>query len=301
MKMNSGECCIDLVENIVATSFGMITPAKMVNDSIIISHMNGDSLDNSIENLVMMKDEEIFRDVGLIGFANNLWFVSNHGNVYGNRYKKILKTQSAFSKDNRYKSICLRRKDDRIVSVSIHRLVAMLFVYGNTKKYNSVNHIDGNTNNNHYLNLEWVDIKMNTLHAKKLGLMKTKYGEETSGAKITEDTARRICELLLATQGDIDFIANELDVPWTTVRAIKNGFSWTTVSCDYFEKDHFRKKKFTTVLDEKTVRLICKRLVLYNFDVDRVYDSFDDELVDRGKIYRIKTKAAWKTISDEYF
>jgi hypothetical protein len=56
----------------------------------------------------------------------------------------------------------------------IHRLVAMYYVNNkNPKKYNIVNHLDGNKLNNHYSNLEWCTHKQNMQHAKKLGLFKT--------------------------------------------------------------------------------------------------------------------------------
>lgn len=48
----------------------------------------------------------------------------------------------------------------------IHRLVALHFVPNpDPIKYNVVNHLDGNKQNNHYTNLEWTDVKGNNKHA----------------------------------------------------------------------------------------------------------------------------------------
>ena len=55
----------------------------------------------------------------------------------------------------------------------IHRLVAEMFIQNN-KKYEEVNHIDGNKKNNKVENLEWCTSKENKQHAHRLGLYKHK-------------------------------------------------------------------------------------------------------------------------------
>lgn len=51
-----------------------------------------------------------------------------------------------------------------------HRLVALYFV-PNPNNYPIVNHIDNNSENNNYWNLEWCTYKYNTQHAIKIGAM----------------------------------------------------------------------------------------------------------------------------------
>lgn len=51
----------------------------------------------------------------------------------------------------------------------IHRLVAKHFI-PNEHDLETVNHIDGNKNNNHVSNLEWLSQKDNNAHARKTGL-----------------------------------------------------------------------------------------------------------------------------------
>lgn len=60
-------------------------------------------------------------------------------------------------------------KNNKRSKLYIHRLVAKHFVK-NPNNFSEVNHIDGNKNNNNYLNLEWVSRKQNYDHAIKNGL-----------------------------------------------------------------------------------------------------------------------------------
>jgi len=53
---------------------------------------------------------------------------------------------------------------DKQITYKVHRLVAHAFV-PNKKKLPQVNHIDGNKQNNHYTNLEWVTHRQNADHA----------------------------------------------------------------------------------------------------------------------------------------
>ena len=97
----------------------------------------------------------------------NLYEISNFGRVksLGNKSnhksEKILK--QCLSRKNGYLSVSLS-KNGKTKSYRVHRLVAEHFI-PNSNKLFQVNHIDGNKQNNHINNLEWITCKENIHHA----------------------------------------------------------------------------------------------------------------------------------------
>ena len=108
--------------------------------------------------------------------TNGLYMISEYGDVYRYSYCKIYKNRRQKGRTftegyvkpfgNRYKTVSL---GDRGSQKYIHRIVAETFL--KTEQKECVNHIDGNKNNNHYSNLEWVTYKENSEHASKTGLI----------------------------------------------------------------------------------------------------------------------------------
>lgn len=72
------------------------------------------------------------------------------------------------NKQVQYKQVSLW-KENKGTSYYVHRLVAEAFI-PNPEGKPEVNHIDGNRQNNHVSNLEWVTSGENSLHASKTGL-----------------------------------------------------------------------------------------------------------------------------------
>jgi hypothetical protein len=94
--------------------------------------------------------------------------VSDTGYVLNIKTGRKLKTKL----DNGYFRTTLTNKNKR-KTFYIHRLVAQSFI-SNPKKNPCVNHIDGNKENNHVLNLEWCTKEENEEHAYITGLKKIK-------------------------------------------------------------------------------------------------------------------------------
>lgn len=125
---------------------------------------------------------EIWKDVK--GYEGK-YQISNYGEIksltrWGNG--RILKGGKTKEKPQQYRYIALvgtGRKD--IKHKYIHRLVAEAFI-PNPNNYTEVNHIDGNTMNNHADNLEWCTHKQNMENAHKRGVLVAGHLSET-GAK----------------------------------------------------------------------------------------------------------------------
>lgn len=92
--------------------------------------------------------------------------ISNLGRVKSHNYTRSAKTKiiSGSIMRNGYRIISINKK-----KIYVHRLVAYYFVDG-YKEGLYVNHIDGNKENNHYTNLEWVTNEENVRLAWKEGL-----------------------------------------------------------------------------------------------------------------------------------
>lgn len=130
---------------------------------------------------VESREGESWRDIS--GYEGS-YQVSNHGRVKSvsrtievsrNRVSHIrVYSESLMSPSirNTYHNVNLS-KDGQVDNFSIHRLVAKTFI-PNTENKPYVNHIDGDTHNNHVSNLEWVTQSENINHAIKIGNKKAK-------------------------------------------------------------------------------------------------------------------------------
>lgn len=74
----------------------------------------------------------------------------------------------------------------------VHRLIAQKFI-PNPDNLPQVNHIDGNKDNNHVNNLEWVDNQTNTDHAVATGLVPR--GKARSNARLSANAVRAMRSL----------------------------------------------------------------------------------------------------------
>lgn len=91
--------------------------------------------------------------------------IDEYGNVFSLRRGRMMKT---WTDGKKYPRLTLSNKTKE-KSFMIHRLVALSFIPNPYGKI-SVNHIDGNKQNNHVSNLEWVTHSENMKHAYIHGL-----------------------------------------------------------------------------------------------------------------------------------
>lgn len=139
---------------------------------------------------------EIWKDVEGYG---GCYQISNHGNAKSFRqcrYGKLLKfglTSSGYPAISPH-------KDKKQKTMAIHRIVAKSFIPNPDNKPH-VNHKDGNKQNNHVSNLEWVTPKENHAHASKNGLLAC--GERQGASKLNSFQVRVIRKTTGLTQREL--------------------------------------------------------------------------------------------------
>ena len=111
--------------------------------------------------------------------------------------------------------------------VLLHRVIAKALI-PNPKNLPQVNHLDGNKDNNNPSNLEWCTQSRNMLHAHKHIEGVTKYGSNTSNAKLKEKDILSI-RGLLALKVPMKIIGKKYNVSEATIRRVKTGECWSHV------------------------------------------------------------------------
>jgi hypothetical protein len=108
----------------------------------------------------------------------------------------------------------------------VHRLVAICFI-PNPNNLAQVNHIDGNKDNNHVNNLEWMSNEENYLHSWRTGLRVKKYNPNRN-IVLTEEQVLEIVQLFKAKS--CKDIAKIYNVKSGIISEIKSGRAWTNVT-----------------------------------------------------------------------
>ena len=146
--------------------------------------------------------QEIWRDV--VGYEG-LYQVSNLGNVYSVRSKKILKPVTL---KIGYSTVVFPNK----TRVYIHRLVAQAFI-SNPENKREVNHKNGIRNDNRVDNLEWVTPSENIRHCfDVLGYKGSAYGKtpsEETRKKLSKANSKPVLCVELNKVFDSGYIASQ--------------------------------------------------------------------------------------------
>lgn len=155
-----------------------------------------------------------------------LYEVSNYGSIRSLTYKKA----NGPTRNGRllkyhinaggYKQVVLSKHGLKTPK-TIHRLVALAFLGESTLQ---VNHKDGDKQNNHLSNLEYVTPKQNIHHAIHMGLTDSRGENGTSSLKNYQ--ALEIKQLLLTSDISKCNIAETYKISESTVRDINKGRRW---------------------------------------------------------------------------
>lgn len=117
---------------------------------------------SSLNYQIVDYDDEIWKDIK--GYP--LYMVSNYGRVkkYISSYKSYRLLSASPNKNNGRLYVMLQ-KDSHGHNLQVARLVAHSFVSGYSNNCNTVNHKDGNVQNNTWTNLEWMSQSDNNRHS----------------------------------------------------------------------------------------------------------------------------------------
>lgn len=214
------------------------------------------------------------------------YFVDKEGRVYG----KSGEEKAQFVDDCGYKRVALW-KNNKYKFHLVHRLVAKALI-PNTENKPCVNHKDGNKQNNHVNNLEWVTYSENTIHALEMGLKVPEQGEDVHNASITNETAYKVCQMMVDGYRNIEII-DILGVSMNVVKSIRGRKTWTSISDDY------KIPKKSCTLSESTIRWICHQIEsgIKNCDI---VEMSNNPKVTKSVVTKIKNKKQFKEISKEF-
>ena len=119
------------------------------------------------------------------------------------------------------------RKDNKVKTLKLHRLVAINFL-PNPNDLPVVNHKDGNKTNNHYSNLEWCTLSENSKHSFFNGLSKLPYtsGESNGFSKLKNEDVLKMRELY-KNGSSIEDLNLKFNICKRHIRDIVSGKRWS--------------------------------------------------------------------------
>ena len=221
----------------------------------------------------------IWKDIYVDGKKTG-YMISNVGEVKGirgNILKKDISNTGYFSINAYFK---------KPFKIRIHREVCKLF-NENIDNKPFVNHINGNKQCNWYKNLEWVTHKENMDHAIKNGLINIK-GVNHPENKYSEETIKRVCELLEENKIKLIDIEKLTGVTRNTLYSIRTGKSWTHISNNYKIDKPITQKDFEYDCLEEACKLLQDTKNSYSSITRKTKIPYRTliKIVDESKSYR---------------
>ena len=157
-----------------------------------------------------------------------IYQISDTGEVWTFKHKSPKPLKKRLNADGYVKASLT--KDGRMKDYRVHRLVAEAFI-PNPENKETVNHIDGDKENNHVANLEWATRSEQNLHSYSLGLKKAILGHENSNAKLKPDNVKYIRKHYI--KGDKEFgamnLGRKFNIGATSIENIVKGRTYKNV------------------------------------------------------------------------
>lgn len=246
----------------------------------------------------LSKKKEKWKKIKIDGKKTD-YSISNFGNIINHKLDKVYNLDN--TDINRYIKWAITI-DGKTTRFLVHRLVAMYFCEI-PKRYKKkgltfddlvVNHKNGIKHCNASFNLEWVTSKENSDHAWKNGLCDGIRGEKAHLAKISEEQAIKICELIMKKKSNKE-ICEKLGVTDKSVQHIRSGETWKHISSKYKFPKLGKNKPFQ--ISDETIHKICKKLELKTMSDSDIAEEFGTY---REFVRDIRLKKLRKKISQFY-
>lgn len=145
------------------------------------------------------------------------YFVTEDGNIFNMKFNRKL---NPFLDKYGYRAIRLTGKDGKVYNRFVHRLVLASFDPIENFQTLTVNHKDGNKENNNINNLEWNSIEENNNHALE-NRLNGKTGSKNPNSKFNKKQIKEILEM--CEYKKIQDVADHFNASYTTILNIKNG------------------------------------------------------------------------------
>lgn len=235
--------------------------------------MTKNKLSDSEKALLNMQWKPIFIDG-----KSTVYEVSNDGFVINLKTKTVL----LGSHDKRGYKVVSLWADEKMYSKKVHRLVAEAFI-PNPENKPTVNHKDGNKDNNSVTNLEWATHQENIDHAIQTGLRDIN-GTNAVGNIYTEEVVHKVCKMLEIGKLPKE-ISEALGVSVNLPNRIKYLGKWKTISSQYNIPGP-QKIPFDT--KQKAFNLISSGITDYQELISRL--GLPDTTKSRNCLYGIRWK-----------
>lgn len=235
-----------------------------------------------------------------LDYIKEYYWISTYGRIFTtfNNYNSVMSQML----DRGYYSIRLRDIHSQPNTLSVNRLVMMVFCPISNYNDLDVNHLDGIKTNNYLWNLEWATRSENILHSFRIGLHIPVCGENCGNSKLNEVTVHKICKCLENPDYSSKEICEIVGLEYNKqnsniIYTIKSKDTWNHISCNYNIIPPIPNLKY----DENLIHKICKYLEdnISSKEICRLLNiPYDTNNI--AYISKIKTKDTWKEISDLY-
>lgn len=253
------------IDDLMAMTFIPI-PDELKDKRVKVSHINGDTRDNLLDNLQWVEDIEEWRVCTYPGVKPDTYEVSSWGRI--RNIEKDLVYSSASVNSRGYTTTTLLSINGRVKSVTFHKMVAYHFL-SNPNDYKEINHIDCVKTHNWVKNLEWCTHQMNMDHMNKNNLVSHPKGSDIAHALLNEEIVEDICKEFIRFWGRSESVYKYMKHKCNTltlkqIQHIKHKECWQHIS------DKYWTKKDLEILEIKKIHLICEAIVKFSGDLQKM-------------------------------